>query len=94
MNITMATYNFARCEFYITKHEVVRETKKCYFTKTKYKREHRFLKEEIGKAKHLSGNPIPYLEVIMIDATEEELKEKIAGWFEQRASKIKNYKCE
>ena len=91
MNITMATYSFSGYGLSIKNNlEITRETDKCYFTKTEYKhREFRFLKEEIGKVKHMTRDNCPYLEIAMIDATKEEIKEKLAEWFERKANKIR-----
>ena len=90
MNITMATYSFSGYGLNINSFEVTRETDKCYFTKTKYKHsEFRFLKEEIGKVKYMTRNNCPYLEIAMIDTTEDEVKEKLAKWFECKANTIR-----
>lgn len=91
MKITMATYSFSGYGLNIKKNlEIIRETEKCYFTKTEHKhREFRFLKEEIGKVKYMTRDNCPYLEIAMIDATKEELKEKLAEWFECQANKIR-----
>lgn len=89
MNITMATYDFNGYGLCIKQpFEIVRETAKCYFAMTKYG-EHRFLKSDIGVLKHNMSDYCPHLKIIMIDATEEELKNKIAEWFEQKANDIR-----
>lgn len=85
MNITMARYGLSYCSFRIFDSvPVERETEKCYYGNGK-----RFLKVEIGKVRHLSCTTYPYLEIAMVDATEEELLEKLAEWFEQQAEKIR-----
>ena len=89
MNITMATYDFNGCGLCIKEpFEIVRETAKCYFVKTKYG-QYRFLKSDIGVLKHNMSDYCPHLKIIMIDATEEELRKKIAEWFEQKANNIR-----
>lgn len=89
MDITRARYDLVKCNYYIIKpFPVVSETEKCYWSGEKCGV--RILKEEVGKVKHLSTTSYPYLEVAMIDATETELKEKLAEWFEQKANKIRN----
>lgn len=88
MNITIATYEFSGGSLYIGKPlEIVKETEKCYFTE-----HNRFLKEEIGKVKHSMRDFRPYLELDMIDASEEELRNKLAKWFEWKANKIRKTK--
>jgi hypothetical protein len=91
MNITVAAYNFS--DYYrlaIWKPlEITRETPKCYFTKSRYG-ERRFLKDEIGKVQCYSSNEFPCVRIVMVDAAEEELREKIAEWFEQQANDIRN----
>ena len=89
MNITMATYDFNGYGLCLKDpFEIVRETEKCYFAMTKYG-EHRFLKSDIGKFKHIKSDNCPYLKIIMIDATREELKNIIAEWFEKEANAIR-----
>ena len=89
MNITMATYDFNGYGLCIKEpFEIVRETEKCYFAMTKYG-EHRFLKNDIGVLKHNMSDNCPHLKIIMINATKEELKEKLAEWFEQKANGLK-----
>lgn len=91
MNITVAAYNFSDyCGLTIWKPlEITKETPKCYFAKSKYG-ERRFLKDEIGKVQHYDNNEFPFIRIVMIDATEEELRDKIAEWFIERANEIKS----
>ena len=93
MNITVAAYNFSDyCGLTIWKPlEITRETPKCYFAKSKYG-ERRFLKDEIGKVRRYDSNEFPCIRIVMVDATEEELREKISEWFEQEANKIRKTK--
>lgn len=93
MNIMVAGYTFSNgIPFVWEPLEVTRETKKCYFTKAVGNTENRFLKDEIGKVQYHTCDQWPYIKVAMIDATEEELREKLAEWFEQRANKIRKTK--
>lgn len=96
MTINIAMYSFQRKKIIIDCYEVTRETEKCYFVEffERFNVKYRFFKEDIGKVKMLALDSCPCIKLIMIDATEEELKEKIAGWFEQKANAIRNYKCE
>lgn len=89
MYITMATYDFNGYGLCIKdRFEIVRETEKCYFAKTG-RGEHRFLKSDIGELKHNVSDYCPHLKLILIDATEEELREKIAQWFDKQANRIR-----
>lgn len=89
MNICIMVYDFARDKVY-AKHAfpITRETEKCYWCKTGLN-EMRILKSELGTVKHLSTKLYPYLLVEMIDTAEEELRNKIAEWFENKANMIK-----
>ena len=89
MNICIMVYNFVRDEIYVKRaFPITRETEKCYWCKTGLD-EMKILKSELGIAKHLSTAHYPYLLVKMIDTPEEELRNKIAEWFENKASMIK-----
>ena len=93
MNITMATYSFSGYGLDINTFEITKETEKCYFTKSKYKySEYRFLKDELGKIQHMTSNHCPYLKIAMVDATREELIEKLATWFENKANQMRKNK--
>ena len=93
MNITMATYSFSGYGLNINTFEITKETEKCYFTKSKYKySEYRFLKDELGQIQHMTSNHCQYLKIAMVDATGEELKEKLAQWFENKANQMRKTK--
>ncbi len=66
---------------------IVKETAKCYQTswlcETKTYR-----KSEIGKVILRYPSNYPFLEIIMIDANEQTLREKLREWFEHRAERI------
>ena len=90
MNIAFMTYSFSGYGASYKSFEITRDTKKCYFVKADKYSEYRFLKEEIGKVKHMTRDNCPYLEIAMINATKEELNEKIAEWFENKANEFRN----
>lgn len=92
MNIIIAKYSLVYDDFYIGEpFEIKKETEKCYWsgiTKSGAGVGTRILKEEVGKVRHLDKTSYPYLEVAMIDATEQEIKEKLAEWFRKKADFI------
>lgn len=94
MNITIGRYGLYNNVIYIEEpFEVKKETEKYYWsgmTKSGAAAGNRILKEEIGIVKHLSRTSYPYLEVAMIDATEQEVKERLASWFRRTADYIIN----
>lgn len=84
MNITIAIYSFYLNNVIIKKpFKIERETDKCYFTK-----DARFLKADIGKPIMKYPNSYPYIEVVMIDADEETLREELRKWFTDKACEI------
>lgn len=77
MNITIGVYSFYSGKVIIkVPFEIIKETEKCYFTKGC-----RFLKEEIGKPILKSTTTYPYIELVMVDADEETLREGLSKWF-------------
>jgi hypothetical protein len=86
MNITVGKYYFqGRNVLILPPHKVIKETNLCYFT------EHgRFLKSEINIPCLKSPTHYPTIEVAMVDASETELRERLASWFTDEASRIKN----
>jgi hypothetical protein len=64
--------------------KIVRETDKCFFTK-----HGRCLKSKIGHPTFMSTTAYPYVELVMIDASEETLREKLSQWFTDKAEQIK-----
>lgn len=79
MNITIAVYYFQNGHVVIKKpFEVERETPKCLFTKNA-----RYLKSELDVPRLKSPTIYPYIEVVMVDADEETLRNALAGWFEK-----------
>lgn len=84
MFIRQAIYSFNNNNVIVkVPFDIERETEKCYYT------EHaRFLKSEIGIPMLKSTTQYPYVEVVMVDATEEMLRNKLGEWFTERAVKI------
>ena len=85
MNITSIVYAFHNNEV-IAKvpFEIVRETEKCFFTKNGC----RYLKDEIGKPFLKSATQYPYIELTMVDASEETLRDGLSRWFTDKAMRI------
>lgn len=81
MNITIGIYSFHLNKVIIkVPFEIVKETEKCYFTN-----ECRYLKSEIGKPILKSATAYPYIELVMVDAKEEILRDKLSKWFSDKA---------
>ena len=86
MNITSIVYAFHNSEVIVkVPFEIVRETEKCFFTKNGC----RYLKDEIGKPYLKSATQYPYIELVMVDANEETLRDGLSKWFTDKALKIK-----
>lgn len=84
MFIRQAIYSFNNNNVIVkVPFDIERETEKCYYTK-----HGRYLKSEIGIPMLKSTTQYPYVEVVMIDATEEMLRSKLGEWFTERAVKI------
>ena len=85
MNIRVGKYYFQGRNVWISlSHKVIKETNLCYYT------EHgRFLKSEINTPCLKSPTHYPTIEVTMVDASETELRERLASWFTNEASHIK-----
>lgn len=84
MNITTIVYAFHNNETIVkTPFEIVKETEKCFFTK-----HGRYLKSELNVPILKSSTIYPYIELVMIDATEEVLREKLSEWFTNKAHQI------
>lgn len=84
MNITIAVYYIQNGHVVIKKpFEVERETPKCLFTKTA-----RYLKSELNIPKLKSPTMYPYIEVAMVDADEQTLRDVLSVWFETEAERI------
>lgn len=84
MNITIGIY-LVHLNKVIIKQPfgIKRETEKCYYT------EHgRYLKADIGTPIIKSMSQYPYVEVVMIDADEETLREKLSQWFTDKAYEV------
>ena len=64
--------------------KIVKETDRCFFV------EHgRYLKSEIGYPMLRSATTYPYIELVMVDADEKTLREKLSQWFSNKAEQIK-----
>ena len=86
MNITVGKYYFqCRAVSIWTPLKVIKETNRCYFTECG-----RFLKSEINIPCLKSPTHYPTIEVAMVDGSETELRERLASWFTDEASRIKN----
>ena len=84
MNITIAVYIFHNNQVIIKNpFEIIKETDKCYFTKRA-----RFLKDSIGKPILKSATTYPYIELVMVDANEETLREELSKWFTKKAFEV------
>lgn len=91
MNITSIVYAFHNNEVIVkVPFEIVRETEKCFFTKSGC----RYLKDEIGKPYLKSATQYPYIELVMVDANEETLRDGLSKWFTNKACKIRRNKNE
>ena len=84
MNITIGIYSFHLNKVIIkTPFEIKRETDKCYFTKGA-----RYLKAQIGKPILKYPANYPYIEIVMIDADEQVLKDELSKWFINKAHEL------
>ena len=84
MNITSIYYLFHNNEVVVKiPFKIERETEKCYFTK-----DGRYLKEEIGKPMMKYPTSYPYIELVMVDANEEVLREELSKWFTNKAYQV------
>lgn len=86
MNITVAYYLLFGLRHIVVKppFRIVKETKRCYFTS-----DGRYLKSELGEPRLKSSTQYPYIEVAMVDASEEELIDKLSLWFSREAQYVK-----
>ena len=85
MNITSIVYAFHNNEVIVkVPFEIVRETGKCYFTKSGC----RYLKCEIGKPYLKSATTYPYIELVMVDADEGALRDGLSKWFTDKARQV------
>lgn len=67
--------------------EITKETAKYYWIKEDgYTMS--YLKSEIGKIIVRRGVETPYVELIMIDSSEEELRDILSKWFQDNACRI------
>ena len=84
MNITTIIYAFHGNDTVVkVPFEIIKETEKCFFTK-----HGRYLKSEINVPILRSSTAYPYIELVMVDATDEVLREKLSGWFANKANEI------
>lgn len=84
MNITTIIYAFHGDDTVVkVPFEIIKETEKCFFTK-----HGRYLKSEINVPILRSSTAYPYIELVMIDATDEVLREKLSKWFANKADEI------
>lgn len=85
MNITSIYYLFHNDEVVVKiPFKIVRETESCFFTESGA----RYLKSEIGEPVLKSRTQYPYIELIMVDADEEILREELSKWFTNKAYQI------
>ena len=84
MNITLIYYIFHLNQVIVKPPiEIVKETEKCFIT-----RYNRFSKSEIGMPILKSKTSYSYIELIMIDADEATLRERLASWFHDKGIAI------
>ena len=84
MSITTIIYAFHGNDTVVkVPFEIIKETEKCFFTK-----HGRYLKSEINRPILRSTTAYPYIELVMIDATDEVLREKLSKWFTNKAHQI------
>ena len=84
MNITIGVYYFHSNQVVIkVPFEIIKETEKCYFINCR-----RFLKSEIGRPILKSSAEYPYLELVMVDADEEQLRDGLSTWFSDKAYEV------
>ena len=87
MNITIGVYLFHTNEVIIkVPFKIASETNKCYFIE----QGNRFLKSEIGLPILKSATTYPYIELVMVDADENTLRNGLSRWFTDKASAINN----
>ena len=85
MNITSIVYVFHGNDVIVkVPFEIVRETEKCFFTKNGC----RYLKDQIGKPYLRSATQYPYIELVMVDATEKTLRDGLSKWFTDKACQV------
>ena len=76
--ILNAYYVFHNAKFkIIAPLHIVKETECFYYTDSK----DRFAKKDIGTAALKSTTAYPYVEVVLLDGTEDEAREVLADWF-------------
>lgn len=86
MNITSIYYVFHTNQVIVkVPFEIERETEKCFWIANGY----RYLKSEIGRPMLKSATTYPYIELIMVDASEKTLRETLCRWFTDRVCEIK-----
>ena len=84
MNITLIYYVFHTNQVIVKPPiEIVKETGRCFIT-----RYNRFLKSEIGTPILKSKTSYSYIELIMVDADEATLRERLASWFHNKGIEI------
>lgn len=87
MNITSIVYTFHNNQAIIkSPFKIARETEKCFFTESGY----RYLKDEIGKPLLKSVTQYPYIELVMVDADEKNLRDGLSKWFINKAETLKS----
>ena len=88
MNITIAIYSFHYNEVWVkVPFEITRESEKCYYVGNG-NHYTRYLKSEINKPILKSVTNYPYIELVMVDADEETLREELSKWFTNKAHEI------
>lgn len=86
MFITGVNYYFDEDKTFVkVPAEIVKETEHCYYTKIGC----RYNKNEIGIPELKSKNSYPYIKLVMIDADEDTLREKLSEWFVKKAEETK-----
>ena len=60
---------------------IVKETEYFYYTDSKDRFAKRFAKKDIGTVALKSTTAYPYVEIVLLDGTEDEAREVLADWF-------------
>ena len=88
MTIAEICYFFYNDSVTIKKpREITKETAKYYYIKGDGYTD-RYLKSEIGEIIVRRGVETPYVELAMIDSSEEELRDILSKWFQDKAYRI------
>lgn len=101
--ITMATYKFSEygnvhfifcgMELVVETYPITNETDREYIICKPNNTKGKIAKNEIGKITHHMNDNFPYIRIFLIDKTEEDARNAIAKWFEDKANQIRKKYC-